>query len=454
MSNQIKESPKVLKLKDYLTDSTGQMAINIIGIMTGQITYFYTNKVGVSAAMAGTILLLARIVDAISDIIMGKLVDRGNSSKGKARPWFLRMLIPLPLSIILMFTIPHGSMLFMTGYGVLSNVFASAVCYTAVCVPYYTLIRYTTRNSEERGNIGVARQVASYVIGYSITITILPVTNALGGNQKAWILYSCIYALIAFFCLLICYKGTKERYPDDQESCERERKISVVKSLGYLVRNPYWVKLALAGLLLQIIYVMITTAPMYYCRYVFGNENLYSVFSMVGLLASIAGFILTPIMIKKFGMVNSAKISLFIGLVGCIMRSLVPANLMMAYISNTLIMFGTVPTVSVLPILICNSIEYNKYKFDVTLTGMTTSANSFAAKIGMGLGSAVLGWVLAFGGFKEMETVQSASTIQSIYALNIWIPMILFIVIFVLLFKCDLDQKYAFYVEENTKNAK
>lgn len=448
------QARKVMKAKDYFSDAVGQMSINIIGIMTGQVAYFYTNKIGLAAGVAGTILLVSRIFDAISDIIMGKLVDRGHSPKEKTRPWFLRMLIPLPLSIILLFTVPHASEGIQVGYGILSNVFACAICYTAVAVPYFALINYTTKNAEERGKIGVARQVASYAVGYGITITIMPVTNALGGDQKAWILYACIFAAIAFFALLICYKGTKERYSDSAEVVERENKLGVLKSLSYLFRNKYWVMLVGANLFMTFLYAMINSAPVYLCQYVFGNENLYSVYSMIGLGASLVGFAITPMMIKKFGMINSAKIAIVVGMVGCLIRGLFPTNLVISFAFSTLMMFGTVPTISVLPVLVCNCTEYNKYKYNVALTGMTTSANSFIGKVAGGFAASLLGFVLDMGGFKGDLAVQPESAITSIYMLNMWIPLFMYALMLIVLCFCDLDKKFDSYVAENEKRAK
>lgn len=445
------QNKKVLRPRDYFTDSLGQMSINIIGILTGQLTYFYTNKIGMAAGVAGTILMVARIFDALTDIGMGRLVDRTNNSKGKARPWFLRMLIPLPLSIILMFTVPKVMESLQIGYGILTNVFASAICYTAVSIPYYALINYMTKNSGERGKIGVARQVASYIVGYAITITIMPVTNALGGDQKAWILYATIFAVIAFVALLICYLGSKERYSDSKEQAQREKALGTLKSFWYLLRNKYWVLLVFSALFMQFLYAMINSAPVYLCQYVFGDENLYSMYSMIGLGASLAGFLITPWMIQKFGMINSAKIAIVIGVMGCVIRGLFPTNLVISFAFSALVMFGTVPTISVLPVLVCNCTEYNKYKYNVALSGMTTSANSFISKVGSGVAAAMLGFILDIGGFKSELAVQPGSAITSIYWLNIWIPLLMYVLMFVFLAFCKLDKHYDYYVAENAK---
>ena len=88
------EFRKQCGLTDYLGDGLGQLPLNIMSSLVGQLTYFYTEKVGLAAGMVATMLLIAKIFDAFSDLAMGKIMDAGKSPKGKCRPWFSRMAIP------------------------------------------------------------------------------------------------------------------------------------------------------------------------------------------------------------------------------------------------------------------------------------------------------------------------------------------------------------------------
>lgn len=266
---------KVMSPKEYVSDSLGMASINVINIMTSQLTYFYTNMAGMAPGLAGTVLMIPRIFDAISDIIMGRVFDRSNDPEGKVKPWFRRMLVLLPLSIILLFLVPKASPMIQGGYAVLTNILACAVCYTVVCIPYTALFNYRTKNTEEKGKMGVYRQIASYAVGYGITITLMPVTTALGGNQRAWIIYALFFTILSFVCLFISYKGIKERYVEEGESAEEEKNISTMQSIGILMRNSYWVKLTVICLLITIVYAMVNSAPIYYFQYVFGNANLH-----------------------------------------------------------------------------------------------------------------------------------------------------------------------------------
>ena len=442
---------KVMSPKEYVSDSLGMASINVINIMTSQLTYFYTNMAGMAPGLAGTVLMIPRIFDAISDIIMGRVFDRSNDPEGKVKPWFRRMLVLLPLSIILLFLVPKASPMIQGGYAVLTNILACAVCYTVVCIPYTALFNYRTKNTEEKGKMGVYRQIASYAVGYGITITLMPVTTALGGNQRAWIIYALFFTILSFVCLFISYKGIKERYVEEGESAEEEKNISTMQSIGILMRNSYWVKLTVICLLITIVYAMVNSAPIYYFQYVFGNANLWSVYNIIGLAASVAGFVVTPMMIKHLGMVNSAKCAYLTSAAGLLLRGLLRTNLIAVYASNAVLMIGLAVATAVVPVLVMNSAEYNKYKFNVGLYGMTASANSFSQKVAGGVGAAVIGFILQIGRFDVNLAAQPASAINAIYALNIWIPLVMFVIAFLILMTVDLDKKYSFYVTENQK---
>lgn len=106
---------KSMRLTDYLGDGLGQLPLNIMSCLVGQLTYFYTEKVGLAAGMVATMLLIAKIFDAFSDLAMGKIMDNGKSPKGKCRPWFARMAIPAFVSIVLLFTVPKKYGKWITG---------------------------------------------------------------------------------------------------------------------------------------------------------------------------------------------------------------------------------------------------------------------------------------------------------------------------------------------------
>lgn len=444
---------KVMTGRAYAGDALGQFALNSITVLSGQLTFFYTNKVGMAAATAGTVLLVARIVDALTDLFMGKIVDKTNTKWGKARPWLLWMIVPVMIAIVALFTVPHAGSGVMAGYGIASNIFASAVCYTAVAVPYYTMIAYKTRSNEEKGKMGTFRSAVGYAVGIAIGIGLIPVTNMLGGDQAAWIKVAAVFAVLSGFGLWIAFKSSKELYVETGAAQQKENDVSIAAGLKMLVQNKYWVKITTTGVCMNIMYAMIMAAPVFYALYVMGNDNYVSLINTVNIIPSVIGFLTVGSLIKKFGLTKTAKYASIIGICGSLVRCVFPGNMLVTLVFGSLVMYATIPLISTLPAMVLNTSEYNMHKFGVRITGMTNSSNSFVGKIGSGIGGAAIGWILAIGGFDAAAAVQQTKTIYAIYAVNIYVPLVMFVIMLLLLRNYDLDERYQQLVKENDAKA-
>lgn len=440
----------VISKKGYAGDALGQIALNSIMVLTGQLTFFYTNKIGMAAATVGTLIFVAKLFDAFSDLIMGKIVDKTNSKRGKAKPWLLWMVIPIMIAIVSLFTVPaNASDSAKVAYILISNVFASAICYTAVAVPYYTMIAYKTRSNEEKGKIGTARSAVGYAIGISIGIGLIPVTNMLGGDQKAWIIVAIFFAIISGIGLIIAYKSSNELYVPTAEEQKSEADISMLKALKILFTNKYWLMIGFVGVCMNIMYAMIMASPVFYSLYVLGSDNYIGLINTVNIIPSVIGFMTVGSLVKRFGLTGTAKFASVVGILGCLVRVVFPSNLMVTLIFGSLVMYATIPLIACLPAMILNTAEVNMKNHGVRITGMTNSANSFVGKVGSGLGSAAIGWVLAFGSFDAAAAVQPASAYTAIYALNIYIPLLMFIIMLVVLQSYKLDDIYDQLVKDN-----
>ena len=442
---------KVMHGREYFTDALGQLPLNAITALAGQMTYFYTNKVGMAAATVGTILLIAKCVDALTDLIMGKIVDNTNTKYGKARPWLLRMTFPVMIALIMLFTVPKASNGVQAVYALLTNIFASAICYTAIAVPFYTMIAYSTKSSEEKGKMGTFRSAVGYAVGVGLGIGLIPITNALGGDQTAWVKFAIILAVISGIGLFICFKGAKERFVENEEEQKKEKAVSIIQGLGILIKNTYWIKITVFGVCMNVMYAMIMAAPIYYAQYIVGNPGFYSVINTVNLIPSIIGFVSVGFLIKKFGLANTAKYASVIGIFGCVVRCIFPGNVMVTLVFGSVVMYATIPLISVLPALVLNTSEVNMENFGVKITGMTNASNSFVGKIGSGIGSAAIGWVLAIGGFDKVAAggAMTQGVTTAIYALNIYIPLAMFIIMLLILSRYDLEDKLPELIRKN-----
>lgn len=434
---------KTMRTSDFIGDGFGQLPLNIISTLVGQLTYFYTEKVGLAAGMVATMLLLAKILDAFTDLIMGKIMDAGKSPKGKCRPWFLRMAAPTAAAIVLLFTVPKGlSSGLAAGYVLITNILASAIVYTAIAIPYTALMAIRTKSQDERGKMGIFRAIFGYAIGMVIAILLIPITNMLGGNQGAWIKVSVVFAVLSLAALLFLYKVTKEQVSDAPEAKDEDANVPFKEGIALLFRNKFWVLMLIANLLMNISYGLSTSGGTYYAKYILGNDNLVGLMGAVGLIPTFLGFALVGPMTKKLGMRMTCMVSCVIGAVACVARAFTPYSFYSCLIGGCFTTFANIPMMCLFGAMVNNCVEYNEWKFGKRLLGMTNSASSFGSKIGSGIGGSLIGWMLAIAGYEATLAVQPTSVNYAIIGFGIYVPLLLFVAIFVLLKMYSLDAQY------------
>ena len=441
---------KSMRMTDYLGDGLGQMPLNIMSGLVGQLTYFYTEKVGLAAGMVATMLLVAKIIDAFSDLLMGKIMDAGKSTKGKCRPWFIRMAIPAFVMIDNHKTHPHPPPPPPPPPPqLITNILITAVVYTAVAIPYGALMAMRTESSEERGKMGIFRAAFGYIAGMIIAILLIPITNMLGGTQSAWIKVAVIFGLISVLSLLLLYKVSKENVQIVEKSEDED--VQFAEGLKILFKNKYWVIMLILQFLMNISYGLSTSGGTYYAKYILGNDNIIALLGAVGLIPTFLGFILTGPMTSKLGMTKTCMVSCVMGAVACLVRVFTPYSLATCIAGGVVTTFANIPLMCLFGAMVNNCVEYNDYKFGKRIVGMTNSANSFGGKIGSGIGASLIGWLLAAAGYKAALEVQPASVDTAIFVFGIYIPLALFVIMFILLKKYDLEKRYPEIVAELQK---
>lgn len=426
---------KTMLLSDYLADGLGQLGLNIISGLIGQLIYFYTDKVGLAAGAVATMLLISKIIDAFTDLIMGKIIDNGKSPKGKCRPWFLRMAFPALVLTPALFMVPAG--LEVNGklaFVLITNILLSAIVFTAIAIPYGAIMALRTKSQEERSKMGIFRAALGYVSGMVIAIMVIPLTNMLGGDQQAWIKIGIIFGGIACLSFLILYHKSRETSNKNEivsSEDDPEEEVSFKEGVKILFRNKYWVYMLIISLFSQLSFGLSGATGAYYAKWVLGDDNLVTVLGAVGLIPTFAGFLLVGPMVKKLGVTKTVYVSMAIAILGTALRAFAPGSFILTVTAGLLPSFGMIPIMSLAVVMTNNCVDYNEWKTGKRLLGMTNSVTGFGQKVGMGLGASLTGWVLALGAYNASLSVQPTSAINAIYAIAVYIPLVLYIIIFI-----------------------
>lgn len=449
-----------LSLKEKIGFSLGDTASNIyFQTFIIFMLNFYTDVFGISAAAVGTMFLVTRIFDAVNDPIMGTLADRINTRYGKFRPFIIFFAVPFAVMGVLTFTTPDFDQAGKLVYAYITYNLLM-VMYTIVNVPYSALMGVITPNSMERTELSSFRFVAAFVGGLIVQGSTISLVQYFGKGNDAvgWQWAMGILGGLAVIFLAITFFTTKERVQPP-----KEQKIELKRDLKDLVNNKPWLLIAGATVFQLIFIVTRSSSIVYYFKYYVLDQQLnlfgyeidltYAVFTssflLIGTAFNILGAILTKWLSKLFDKKNTYTGFLFISSVGCsLFYFLEPHNVILIYALNILISFAWGP-VSVLQwAMYTDAADYSEWKNGRRATGLIMAASLFSLKLGLTLGGAIVGWLLAYYGFIANQA-QSNETLGGIVMLMSIIPAIIGVLGALLMIFYPLNNKMMIKIEED-----
>lgn len=441
---------RVMHPGDYFSDFSGQLALGLMANVVGQLNYFYTDKVGLAVGSVGIILAISKVIDAFTDVIAGNMIDHSKGGDHKYFRWIAPQIIPAAAIMILMFTVPiQAGQIPAVIYALVTNLILSAGLYTFIATPFAAVMTVRTHSLSERGSMGLFRAIGNYGAGMLISILTIPVTNMLGGTQSAWIKYGTVLAVLVLILFVICYRnGRKAKfacdYTDDVEARpeeEEEEPVPFAEAMKMLLKNKYWVIILLFNLITSITSGITASGGTYYCKWIFGNDNLVGLIGAGGLFATLIGFALSKPIIAKLGIRKTILSGLLGAAIFAGIRCFAPTNFVLYIVTSLLGSFVQIPMMSLYGVLTSMTIDYNEWKYDKKLVAMSGGAIGFGSKVGNGLGAAVLSAFLAIGAYDASLTVASTSMRYSIYGFSNYLPVVINLIMFVIFLKFDLEKK-------------
>lgn len=425
----------------------GDPALTLMYTMTTTLLiYFYTNVVGISAGAVGMIMLVSRVFDGFSDVLMGTIIDRTHSKYGKARIWILRLAVPYALAAVVLFTMPNMGDTGKVIYAFVTYNIMNTVVYTAISQPFHALGSLMSRDRRERDVICNIRMVLSITASMIITAFTLPLINKVAAvihnEQAAWITVTAVYAIISVFVLLNTYMTCTERVQTAQKAKED---IPFWIALKATVTNPYFL-IALGLMLFYTVYqIIIGTDLTYYCQYVLNDVNLVMPLSASEKIATIIGIALLPKLLPRYGKRNMICAGCLLGIAGQLVFLLNSTSVGLGVVTCIMRGFGIAPFYGVQYSLPSDAIEYGQWKTGLRIEGLMFSSMSMGQKAGSGFTSAIMGAILsmaAFDGLKATAAEQTASAISAIKVFYLYVPVAIWIIMFLIAACYRLDKKY------------
>jgi len=417
-------STEILSVKEKIGYGLGDAASHIIfdNVML-YMMFFYTDIFGIPAGYVGTMFLLARALDAISDPCMGLLADRTRTRWGKFRPYVLFGAIPFGIVCVFTYTTPELSMTGKMIYAAITYTLLTLM-YTVVNIPYCALGGVITSNPTQRISLQSYRFVLATAGGMLSTVLMMPLVKLIGGENQALGYQGgiAVLAIVAAVMLAICFATTKERIdPGKPTGTMRE-------DLRDIWHNDQWRIVGLLTILNIIAVAVRGGAMMYYVTYILGNPVLFAwflgVYSVGNLLGSALAKPLTDwkCKVSVFWWTNAILAVLSLGMF------FLPVN-------GSVLMFIFIFVIGVLHqlvtpiqwVMMSDTVDYGEWNDGKRLTGISFAGTLFVLKLGLALAGAMIGWMLAGAGYQSGAATQNAATMTSIIALFTLVPAVCYL---------------------------
>lgn len=429
---------------------TGNLGMNMINAVLGSfLTIYFTNVALLDAGVIASIIAVSKIFDGVSDLIVGRLVDGTHSKYGKARVWLMRMCIPFAVTTVLLFWVPpmFPTMLKYVYVFLMYNI-VNAVCYTAMLVPYFSMISLISQNSYERGFLGNVQQIFSTlgnVVINSIFVALLTKFTSDAENiytQQAFTLTMSVICIVMVVLAIVCVIFTKERVgvirTEEEKAAEAKSKESdatTLETVKALLTNKYWIMLTIAMFVVFFVIIMYAVGAVYYAQYIFDDMGQYSWMANSISIAQFVTMFVTPIIMTKVDKrwIYTAGIGvLSLGFLGF---GLFGSSIPIMMVCNVFKGIGLGMSGGMALGMVADTITYGNLKSGINTVGMGNAGVSAAQKLGMGLGTAVLGWVLSAAGFDGAlpAAEQPATVITAIQFLYTWLPLIMCVIVLVIM---------------------
>lgn len=411
------------------------VAISVILMM--QVTYYSTEVLGLGSGVVGVILLVSKLFDGITDLLVGFAIDRTDTKLGKARPYEL-FIIPLWILIILLFSTPNFGETGKIIYVFIMYTLIFSVCSTFLMASETVYLGRAVQDGTTRGKLLSISGVLTMLFSAAVSIMLPSLMATLGTQPGGWTKISLILGIPMMLMGIIRFVTIKEKRTIDTET--KEEKISIKKGISILKQNKYIFILSLIILGANLVQNIVSVAGTYYFTYVIGNLSLLGVVGLVGLAAPFV-LLLFPVAIRTIGAVGFVRIGLILATIANILRFIFPTNLPVVYLTVMISGIGASTITMMNSYFILQCIDYGEQKTGIRVEGLPTSVTNFAAKIGQGIAAVSVGFVMALGGYIGSQAEQSASAIFSIRSLYSLIPAVICMLMLIALHFYDIEKK-------------
>ena len=389
----------------YLAGPAGALLLN--AILASYLNVYYTDVLKLTTVWSGAFLavfpVVSKTIDAITNVIMGQIIDRTRSRHGKARPWLLLSAPLMTVTGILLFWVPTASTAVQVIWVMLSYNLFYSFAFTIYNMSHNLMVPLSIRNTTERGSLSVFGNVSNIMVTGIVVALLFPmlVLPALGVDKAAWIRIMSLLAVLALPLTLVEYYYTRERITEETAR-RKDAEVGIGKQLQAVMTDRYW--------LIILSYFFIYTLGMnlknitlvYYSNYVLGTYNDGITQTMVsaigGIPMGIGVFLIWPLA-KRFGKRNVTIAGFVLYAIGGVLCLMAPRDMTVVLIGQFIKNMGGLPSAYVFMALFADVMDHVEWKAGFRCDGLSASAYTLIATFCTGLGSGLFNLMLARTGY-------------------------------------------------------
>lgn len=415
------------------------LGVGSLGLSTallGMLTYYLTTQTGFSGTLVGSILLVSRLFDGVSDLLAGYIIDRCHFKLGKARPFDLAT-IPMWITLVLCFAVPEFSTVGKVIYIFLMYNLCQTVFYTLKSVCGTVRMKRTFVENKRATAVAVCG-MASAIVATAASIVLPILIDNLENQPNGWLIIASCFAVPGILMSMSEFLFVPEMEVPEEEAATK--KVSFKEYAGELLQNKYLVMIILVVMAGTLINGIIGNISTFFFKYVYGDLTAASTLGLISLV-SFVFMIFLPVMTRKFGNRKVMMISFAALFIGNIAKYVNPTSLGWLALCTILVMLGTTLSSSVSSLVLIDTMTYGKLKTGKDNDGIYSAIKGFADKVANGIAPFIVGRALDLGGFDsslEAQTAQANSMIFAIYAL---IPAIAGAIAFVIMYFCKMEKE-------------
>lgn len=424
------KSPTVTKPEKwlgYLLGPAGALLLN--AVLATYLNVYYTDVLNLTPLWGGIFLtvfpIVSKVIDAITNVIMGQVIDRTKTKEGKARPWLFLSAILVPVTGVLLFTVPNASDTVKAIWVMLSYNLFYSFAYTIFNMSHNLMVPLSTRNSTDRGGLSVFNQITTIMMSGILVALVFPmvIMPAIGVDKSKWIGLMSILSAIALPLTLMEYFFTKERVTEETEAAGEKTELSFGQQLKILFTDKYMLLMYAYFLIYTIGTTLKNLGLVYYCNYVLGTYNdgiTQMLVSVIGGIPMGIGIFAVWPLAKKFGKRNVTMVGFVLYAIGSLICWLFPTNLIIVLVGQFIKNIGGLPCAYVFMALFADCLDHVEWKSGIRADGTAMSIYNIIAVAMVGIMTGVFNWMLAMAGYIAPITANSTAEAATTLAANGW----------------------------------